>query len=356
MPHLRKRKTISYLDEDEEDEEDKSEAQKNLRKPGFNQRKRKAVSDIDEKEVLKNRRKSAPKPQPRKKSATNTSDLLLSDSGCDSEPEVTIRPPKAKRVRKAQPEPEVSPYFDWAPVIEQKDIKKGSEVKEEAMAMEEDEVSSEEEDWEDVDTAGEAKEEIEEVRWDEEAKTLEIDVEEPTGSKKKARRCGGMTESELEAEFRRAWEKHRRAVQQDMHLVHLLCLLAHGRRLSARVCASRLLHAVAFSILPPELATFEDGKKAKQRVERLLEFAAEHVGLGRPGSYSEGMEGSWCRLMALLRGEAEKEKSRKLRVLAVCILLRAAGLQNRLVHVLRPVPLKPPKEEKETTKVSCWLE
>ena len=101
MPSLRKRKAVSYIDDDEE-EDDGCERQQNSRKSNPKPRKSKTALDDDAKEGWKKRSKSAQKPLSRKKSALNNpgepSGLLLSDSGCDSEPDlVAIRPPKAKR-------------------------------------------------------------------------------------------------------------------------------------------------------------------------------------------------------------------------------------------------------------------
>lgn len=349
MPQLRKRSAISYHNEDDEDEEEI------FRVSAPKSRKRKAMSYPDEDEWQepesgKKRRRSVPKPKSQNKATNNikaeSKELLLSDSGCDSEPEVKTRPPKAKRARKVKEikEPEVSPYFDWAPLLDQKPDKEQPE-KSESVKADEGDASSEEEDWEEVDgVGGEAA--AEEVRWDEEPKTLEISMEEQPAAKKKSRRCGGLTENELAAEFRRAWEKHRREAQQDMHIVHLLCLLAHGRRLSSGICSDQLLHAVAFSVLPPQLMTSKSSAKAtKRRLEQLMEFAAERLGLTSPGTRGESCQNLQHRLLALLEGKRE-ERSRKLRVLAACVLLRSAGYETRLVHVLRPVPLKPVKEEK----------
>ena len=114
-------------------------------------------------------------------------------------------------------------------------------------------------------------------------------------------------------------------LQCHLHKVHLLCLLAHGLRLSSQ-CDNQLLQSVLLSLLPRELLQNNTELYNQDSLLKTLKWFAvkisqltKHVETTLPESEFQSLTG----------------------VQLLVALLRAIGLRTRLVLALNPVSFKP---------------
>lgn len=113
-------------------------------------------------------------------------------------------------------------------------------------------------------------------------------------------------------------------LQCSLHKVHLLCLLAHGLRLSDQ-CDNQLLQSVLLSLLPVELLHSNTEHYNQDSLLKILKWSSAK--------------------MSQLSKHVETSPDSEFQSLTVVqlqvALLRAIGLRTRLILVLNPISFKP---------------
>ena len=142
----------------------------------------------------------------------------------------------------------------------------------------------------------------------------------------------------------KALASYQRELRQELHRVHLLCLLARGMLLSQQ-CDDPTLQSVLLSMLAPsnkQLGVPEEAAKfSKVTLLKLLRWFCHESSrlqaavLSHVGGALECENGVWS-------GAADSQM--------LVSLLRSLGLRSRLVMVLHPLPLKTPASGKAEGK------
>lgn len=137
----------------------------------------------------------------------------------------------------------------------------------------------------------------------------------------------------------KALASHRRELQQQLHKVNLLCLLARGMLLSQH-CDDPTLQSILLSMIAPSFKQLgvpgEAAKFSKVMLLKLLRWFCHE---------SSHLHAAVDRVCSQVGGALECEKgawSGALESLMLVSLLRSLGLRSRLVMVLHPLPLKTP--------------
>lgn len=114
-------------------------------------------------------------------------------------------------------------------------------------------------------------------------------------------------------------------LQCSLHKVHLLCLLAHGLRLSDQ-CDNQLLQSVLFSLLPVELLHSNTEHYNQDSLLKILKWSSAKM-----SQLSKHVE--------TMSPDSEFQSLTVVQLLVA--LLRAIGLRTRLILVLNPISFKP---------------
>ena len=142
---------------------------------------------------------------------------------------------------------------------------------------------------------------------------------------------------DVEAYMKRQLSRVRRELQQLFHKTHLLCLLSRALQLNALLNSETPL-ACAMSMLPSKYA-YPPKRVSLSYVEKFLKWFREKVPLEAP---AEGVPPSEDVFRALeVRLRIKKAYSPLELVCLFVVILRAIGVDCRLVYSLQPVPLKP---------------
>ncbi|XP_021344042.1 DNA repair protein complementing XP-C cells-like [Mizuhopecten yessoensis] len=133
--------------------------------------------------------------------------------------------------------------------------------------------------------------------------------------------------------------RFQKGVREDIHKVHLMCLLVRGMYLS-RVCNYPQLTAQAISITPDEFSSRRPDSITMATLSRLVKWFKSVIRIAEGQSEENQMK---C---VLQRDFEEKRANNILElVLLFIVLLRSMGLDVRLVMSLQPMSSKPSKED-----------
>ena len=114
-------------------------------------------------------------------------------------------------------------------------------------------------------------------------------------------------------------------LQCSLHKVHLLCLLAHGLRLSDQ-CDNQLLQSVLLSLLPVELLHSNTEHYNQDSLLKILKWSSAKM----------------SQLFKHVETTSPDSEFQSLTVVQLLVaLLRAIGLRTRLILVLNPISFKP---------------
>uniref|UniRef100_UPI00398F2F5C DNA repair protein complementing XP-C cells isoform X2 n=1 Tax=Pristiophorus japonicus TaxID=55135 RepID=UPI00398F2F5C len=163
---------------------------------------------------------------------------------------------------------------------------------------------------------------------------LEIEIETPAYSKKKARR--EKRQAEFEDYLRRMINRFTRNVLVDTHKVHLLCLLANGM-FRNRMCNEPELRAVALSLVPAELTKVPSSCVDIPFLSKLLKWfvSAFEIDPSLPKGERENLFTVLAHRFSSCSARSMEEM-----VHLFLIILRTLPLASRLVISLQPISFK----------------
>ncbi|XP_061186504.1 DNA repair protein complementing XP-C cells homolog [Saccostrea echinata] len=172
---------------------------------------------------------------------------------------------------------------------------------------------------------------------------VEVILEAPNFIKKRKKK-----EFDWKAYVQRQINRFNKELREDIHKVHLMCLLSTGRYLN-QVCNDSVLRGVALSIIPPEFSSLPLRKYDASTHTRFVNWYKGTVSIDCSIADDEksNLPESLVRRM-----ENKKVASRMEFVLFYLALLRCLGFNARLVTSLQPLPLKNNKQEENVKKIN----
>ncbi|XP_077181469.1 DNA repair protein complementing XP-C cells [Paroedura picta] len=217
--------------------------------------------------------------------------------------------------------------------------KEASAKRESAIKKREDEEEEESEDeWEDVEELREPEIEILKDISPLPAlpnKMVEIEIETPEQAKKRERR--EKRQAEFETYLRRMMKRFNKEVHEDMHKVHLLCLLANGFYRN-RICSQPDLQAIGLSIIPAHFTKVPTDRVDRLYLSNLVKwFVATFTVNSELSTDEESWQSTLERRFAVYAARDDEEL-----VHIFMLILRSLQLLCRLVLSLQPIPLKEP--------------
>lgn len=182
-------------------------------------------------------------------------------------------------------------------------------------------------------------------------KDLQIHVELPGAPKKK--------EVDVLASIKRKINQVKKKYQIYVHKVHLLCWIAHGNYVNSILNNEKLL-GLALSIIPSQNC-YPEGRITLAYIEQITSWYEKIMKLVPQAPKSLDVLLTELPLLQSLQLQINKRRanSKKEFVLIFICILRALGIQCRLVLSLRVAPIRPPasellslskKDEKDTKK------
>lgn len=165
-------------------------------------------------------------------------------------------------------------------------------------------------------------------------KAVEIEIETPEQAK--ARKRSEKIKMELETYLRRMMKRFNKEVQENMHKVHLLCLLASGFYRNS-ICRQPDLLAIGLSIIPTRFTKVPLQNRDVCFLSNLVKWFIGTFTINADLSASEqdSLQTTLERRIAIYSARDDEEL-----VHIFLLILRALQLLTRLVLSLQPVPLK----------------
>lgn len=209
-----------------------------------------------------------------------------------------------------------------------------------------------EDDWEEVEELTEPVLDVGEhsatSRSDLPVKAVEIEIETP--EQEKARKRSEKIKMEFETYLRRAMKRFNKEVQENMHKVHLLCLLASGFYRNS-ICQQPDLLAIGLSIIPIRFTKVPLQDRDVYYLSNLVKWfiGTFTVNADLSASEQDSLQTTLERRIAIYSARDNEEL-----VHIFLLILRALQLLTRLVLSLQPISLKSAvtkerKSSKETT-------
>ncbi|XP_057634843.1 DNA repair protein complementing XP-C cells [Chionomys nivalis] len=256
--------------------------------------------------------------------------------------------------RKAPKEEALSDGDDGADFRESPgDCKKAKKPpKREVVDKDSDEDEDSEDDWEEVEELAEPVLDMGENSATSQSvlpvKAVEIEIETP--EQVKARKKSEKIKMELETYLRRMLKRFNKEVQENMHKVHLLCLLASGFYRN-NICREPDLLAIGLSIIPTRFTKVPLQHRDTIFLSNLVKWfiGTFTVNADLSASEQDSLQTTLERRIAIYSAKDEEEL-----VYIFLLILRALQLLTRLVLSLQPIPLKPSvaKGKKLSTETS----
>ncbi|KAL1790229.1 DNA repair protein complementing XP-C cells [Sigmodon hispidus] len=165
-------------------------------------------------------------------------------------------------------------------------------------------------------------------------KAVEIEIETPEQAK--ARKRSEKIKTELETYLRRMMKRFNKEVQENMHKVHLLCLLASGFYRNS-ICRQPDLLAIGLSIIPIRFTKVPFQDRDISFLSNLVKWfiGTFTVNADLSASDQDSLQTTLERRIAIYSARDEEEL-----VYIFLLILRALQLLTRLVFSLQPIPLK----------------
>ncbi|XP_038627907.1 DNA repair protein complementing XP-C cells isoform X2 [Tachyglossus aculeatus] len=199
--------------------------------------------------------------------------------------------------------------------------------------------SSEEDEWEDVEELTDCvpyekkgSSSFFEPFWSN--KPVEIEIETLEQAKIRERR--EKEQIEFQTYLRRTIKRFHKEVTEDMHKVHLLCLLADGLYQNS-VCNMTDLQAISFSVIPEEFTTVPSRNMNVLYLSNLVKWfnATFTINPDLPAEGQRSLEYTLSGRFAIYSARDEEEL-----VYMFLLILRSLQFLARLVLSLQPIPLK----------------
>ncbi|XP_051010872.1 DNA repair protein complementing XP-C cells isoform X1 [Acomys russatus] len=165
-------------------------------------------------------------------------------------------------------------------------------------------------------------------------KAVEIEIETPEQAKERKR--SEKIKMELETYLRRMLKRFNKEVQENMHKVHLLCLLASGFYRNS-ICRQPDLLAIGLSIIPTHFTKVPLQDRDVHYLSNLVKWFIGTFTVNADLSVSEqdSLQTTLERRIAIYSARDNDEL-----VHIFLLILRALQLFTRLVLSLQPIPLK----------------
>lgn len=194
---------------------------------------------------------------------------------------------------------------------------------------------SESDEWEEVDPNEVKKHEI-----PKEGVQITLDAPEFSWRRKKQQ----DRQACLQAEMNRAFNRVRRELQLLCHKASLLLWVAHGIYLNKAISNQNVI-GMALSLVPPDLCEVPN-KPGRKYITKMLHWFATHFECAEGFPEETGMSKS-RQLSAVLEQNFSRKyaKSTKEMTFMFVAMLRAVGIEARLVISFQPVALKPQSDE-----------
>ncbi|KAL3286502.1 hypothetical protein HHI36_001007 [Cryptolaemus montrouzieri] len=185
---------------------------------------------------------------------------------------------------------------------------------------------SEQEDWEEINE----KENVENVSLPK--KELEIVVEMPSTVKKKKG-------DDFLCAIKRRLNRRRKENQVLIHKVHLLCWIGHGNYVNS-ILNDQNMMGLGLSLIPSEKC-YPSGRIDLDYLEQILKWYKKTIKI------VEKVSSKHKSLNEALTEQIDKKEanSKKMLVLIFIIILRALGIECRLILSLQVEPLRPPSSD-----------
>lgn len=165
-------------------------------------------------------------------------------------------------------------------------------------------------------------------------KAVEIEIETPEQAK--ARKRSEKIKMELETYVRRMIKRFNKEVQENMHKVHLLCLLASGFYRN-NICRQPDLLAIGLSIIPAHFTKVPLQNRDVSYLSKLVKWfiGTFTVNTDLSASKQDSLQTTLERRIAIYSARDNEEL-----VHIFLLILRALQLLTRLVLSLQPISLK----------------
>ncbi|XP_033746540.1 DNA repair protein complementing XP-C cells-like [Pecten maximus] len=163
---------------------------------------------------------------------------------------------------------------------------------------------------------------------------VEITIDAPQLFKKRKKK-----QFDWKQYVQRQINRFQKGVREDIHKVHLMCLLVRGMFLS-QLCNCPELTAQAISITPNEFSNRRPETITMAALHRMVQWFKSVIPISERQSETEQMA-------CILQKDFEEKKANNILefVLLFVILLRSLGLDVRLVMSLQPISAKPQKDD-----------
>lgn len=165
-------------------------------------------------------------------------------------------------------------------------------------------------------------------------KAVEIEIETPQQAKERER--SEKIKMEFETYLRRMMKRFNKEVQENMHKVHLLCLLASGFYRNS-ICRQPDLLAIGLSIIPIRFTKVPLQDRDAYYLSNLVKWfiGTFTVNADLSASEQDDLQTTLERRIAIYSARDNEEL-----VHIFLLILRALQLLTRLVLSLQPIPLK----------------
>ncbi|XP_048741387.2 DNA repair protein complementing XP-C cells homolog isoform X2 [Ostrea edulis] len=167
---------------------------------------------------------------------------------------------------------------------------------------------------------------------------VEVILEAPNILKKRKKR-----EFDWKAYVQRQINRFNKTLREDIHKVHVMCLLMRGRYLN-QMCNDLLLRGVALSLLPQEFSSVPPRKYDVTTHTRLVNWYKGTIIIDPSIAVTDDHKSNLTPETIVRRVEDRKVNSRLEFVLFYLVTLRCLGVHSRLVTSLQPLPLKNSKQ------------
>ncbi|XP_062593298.1 DNA repair protein complementing XP-C cells homolog [Saccostrea cucullata] len=171
---------------------------------------------------------------------------------------------------------------------------------------------------------------------------VEVILEAPNFLKKRKKK-----EFDWKAYVQRQINRFNKELREDIHKVHLMCLLSTGRYLN-QVCNNLVLRGVALSLLPHEFSSLPSEKYEVSTHTRFVNWYKGTISIDP--SIGDNEKSNLPETL-VRRMENKTVASRQEFVLFYLVMLRCIGINARLVTSLQPLPLKNTKQEDDVKKI-----
>lgn len=151
------------------------------------------------------------------------------------------------------------------------------------------------------------------------------------------------TQLELEASIKRKINRRKKEIQLGVHKVHLLCWIAHGNYVNQILNATKLME-MCLKFMPSKKC-YPDGRTDIDYFQQIMKWYQSQMKLSHDKMYSSLTKLPPLAVSLALQIKTQSAICKKDYVLIFVILLRAIGIQCRVVMNLVTAPIRPPSDD-----------